>query len=119
MGQGFSPLFAALSLGAAVGILVWLFPAGAAHDWLLDHRPGLVTVGILGNLYDRLGLPGLIGPTALSRPPARRARLRRPRLHPGDDRPLALAHLQPGRQLAGLWRRTVDLARAVQQNDKR
>jgi signal peptidase II len=62
MGQGLWPLFAALSLGAAVGIVVWLFPAGAACDRLLTIALSLVTGGILGNLYDRLGLPGLKWP---------------------------------------------------------
>ncbi len=60
MGQGFSLLFAALSIGAAVGILVWLFAAGAARDWLLTVALAFVTAGIFGNLYDRLGLPGLV-----------------------------------------------------------
>jgi signal peptidase II len=54
------PLFAALSVGAAVGIFVWLFAAGAARDWLLTVALALVTAGIFGNLYDRLGLPGLV-----------------------------------------------------------
>jgi signal peptidase II len=62
MGQGLWPLFAALSVGAAIGILVWLFPARAAHDWLLTIALSFVTGGILGNLYDRLGLPGLTWP---------------------------------------------------------
>jgi signal peptidase II len=59
MGQGMWPLFAALSVGAAAAILVWLFAMGAARDWLLTIALALVTAGILGNLYDRLGLPGL------------------------------------------------------------
>jgi signal peptidase II len=59
MGQGLWPLFAALSVGAAIGICIWLFAAGAAHDWLLTIALAFVTGGILGNLYDRLGLPGL------------------------------------------------------------
>ena len=62
MGQGLTLLFAALSVGAAVGIFVWLFPVGAARDWLLTIALGFVTAGILGNLYDRLGLPGLVWP---------------------------------------------------------
>ena len=49
-----------LSIGAAVAILVWLFVAGAARDWLLTIALAFVTAGILGNLYDRLGLPGLV-----------------------------------------------------------
>ena len=62
LGQGFWPLFAALSIGAAIGILLWLFGAGAARDWLLTIALGFVMAGILGNLYDRLGLPGLRWP---------------------------------------------------------
>jgi signal peptidase II len=63
LGPGLWPLFAALSVGAAVGILVWLFAAGAARDWLLTVALALVTAGILGNFYDRLGLPGFVWPT--------------------------------------------------------
>ena len=59
IGQGQVPLFAALSIVAALGILYWLFFAGAAHDWLLTVALGSVTAGIFGNLYDRVGLPGL------------------------------------------------------------
>jgi signal peptidase II len=62
MGEGLWPLFAALSVIAAIGIVVWLFAARAAHDWLLTVALALVTVGILGNLYDRLGLHGLVWP---------------------------------------------------------
>jgi signal peptidase II len=59
-GPGMWPLFAALSVGAAVGIVVWLFAVGAARDWLLTIALACVTAGIFGNLYDRLGLPGLV-----------------------------------------------------------
>ena len=38
--------------------------AGAAHDRLLTVALGCVTGGIFGNLYDRLGLPGLTWPAA-------------------------------------------------------
>jgi signal peptidase II len=55
-GQGYSTLFAALSIVAAVGILVWLFWFGAAHDLLLTIALACVMGGIGGNLYDRLGL---------------------------------------------------------------
>jgi signal peptidase II len=68
MGQGLWPLFAALSVGAAIGIFVWLFPAGAAADWLLTIALAFVTGGILGNLYDRLGLPGLSWPPHFGHP---------------------------------------------------
>jgi len=59
MGQGCVVLFAVLSIVVVPVILYWLFVAGAARDWLLCVALGLVTAGILGNLYDRLGLPGL------------------------------------------------------------
>lgn len=59
IGQGRSFLFAALSLVAAAAILYWLFWLGAARDLLLTFALGLITGGILGNLYDRLGLHGL------------------------------------------------------------
>jgi len=59
MGQGFSWAFAGMSIAAALGILVWLFGFGAAQDRFLTVALAIVTIGILGNLYDRLGLPGL------------------------------------------------------------
>jgi signal peptidase II len=68
MGQGLWPLFAALSIGAAIGILIWLFPAGAARDRLLTVALAFVTGGILGNLYDRVGLPGLSWPPGVGHP---------------------------------------------------
>lgn len=59
MGQGRVALFAGLSIVVVPCILYWLFVVGAARDRLLTVALGLVTAGILGNLYDRLGLPGL------------------------------------------------------------
>ena len=59
MGQGLVWLFAALSFVAAVAIPVWLFVFGAARDRLLCVALGLVMGGVLGNLYDRLGLHGI------------------------------------------------------------
>ena len=59
MGQGYVVLFSLLSLVAAVGILYWLFVARAAGDLLLTVALAAVTAGIFGNLYDRVGLPGL------------------------------------------------------------
>jgi signal peptidase II len=56
VGQGFSFFFAALSVIAAVGIVLWLFYFRAAHDLLLTLALSSVTGGIFGNLYDRLGL---------------------------------------------------------------
>lgn len=59
-GNGYSHVFAVLSIVAAVGICYWLFVAGAARDRLLTFALAGITGGILGNLYDRLGLPGLV-----------------------------------------------------------
>jgi signal peptidase II len=58
MGQGFAPLFAGLSIVAALGIVYWLFiHKGAICRWMTVAL-GFVMAGILGNLYDRLGLHG-------------------------------------------------------------
>lgn len=59
MGQGLVWLFAALSIVAAVAIPVWLFVFKAAQDRLLCFSLSLVMGGVLGNLYDRLGLHGI------------------------------------------------------------
>jgi len=59
MGQGLVHLFSLLSLLAVVAIVYWLFVQRAACDRLLTIALGSITGGILGNLYDRLGLPGL------------------------------------------------------------
>jgi signal peptidase II len=67
MGQGMVWLFAALSIAAAVAIPVWLFWFGAARDAWLTVALGCVMGGVLGNLYDRLGLHGEhwpVGPRA-------------------------------------------------------
>ncbi|MEX2175723.1 MAG: signal peptidase II [Pirellulaceae bacterium] len=56
MGAGYWWIFALLSFAAAIGILTWLFVfRGAADRWLIVAL-GSITGGILGNLYDRLGL---------------------------------------------------------------
>jgi signal peptidase II len=62
MGQGMWPVFTTLSFAAAAGILAWLFVFKAAKDWWLTLALSLISGGILGNLYDRLGLPGIIDP---------------------------------------------------------
>ncbi len=56
MGGGYGRLFAGLSILAAIGIVVWLFRFGAAKDRWLTWALSLVMGGVLGNLYDRLGL---------------------------------------------------------------
>ena len=61
MGQGQGWLFALLSIVALAGICVWMFVFKAAESkWLLVAM-AFVTGGILGNLYDRLGIPALPG----------------------------------------------------------
>jgi signal peptidase II len=58
-GQGLVRVFARLSIAAAIGIFFWIFFAGGTRDWLLTIALGFIVAGIFGNLYDRLGLPGL------------------------------------------------------------
>jgi signal peptidase II len=67
MGQGMGMFFAAVSLAALVGILVMVSrPSTLASPWLLTAL-ALICGGILGNLYDRLGLPGLAWHAPLQR----------------------------------------------------
>lgn len=56
IGAGQGVFFAALSILAAAGIVIWLFHFGAAIQWWLTVAMGCVMGGIIGNLYDRLGL---------------------------------------------------------------
>jgi signal peptidase II len=56
LGEGYWWVFATLSVVALVGIFTWLFVYRAAHDRWLTVALGFVSGGILGNLYDRLGL---------------------------------------------------------------
>lgn len=67
MGQGMVWLFAAISIFAAVAIPIWLFRLGAAQDVWLTVALGCVMAGIIGNLYDRLGLSGESWPEFLPR----------------------------------------------------
>lgn len=59
MGQGQGWLFAILSMIALVGICIWLFVFKAAESRWLIVAMGLVTGGIIGNLYDRLAIPAM------------------------------------------------------------
>lgn len=59
MGQGLGMLFAGISAVALAGIVAMVSrPATRASGWLVVAL-ALICGGILGNLYDRLGLPGL------------------------------------------------------------
>lgn len=55
IGQRKVALFVTLSLLAIVGVLIWMIWGGATEDRLLTIALGLVTGGIFGNLYDRMG----------------------------------------------------------------
>ncbi|MCE9546309.1 MAG: signal peptidase II [Planctomycetia bacterium] len=72
IGQGWVPLFVLLSAFAGSVIIYWLFVSGAASDLWLCVALGLITGGICGNLYDRLGLHGLERPPGMAVPNAAR-----------------------------------------------
>ncbi len=59
VGQGFALGFAALSVVALLGIWYWLFWRGGCQSIWLTVALGLVSGGTIGNLYDRVGIPGL------------------------------------------------------------
>lgn len=62
IGAGKGTLFAIFSVFAGIGVLTWLFWFRAARSWWLCVALAMVSGGILGNLYDRLGFwwqPGM------------------------------------------------------------
>jgi len=62
LGAGRGVLFAGLSVVAGIALFVWLFFFGAARQLWLTVAMGCVLGGIIGNLYDRLGIwwePGM------------------------------------------------------------
>lgn len=61
LGQGYGWLFATVSIAAILGLIVWLFAFQACRSLWLTITLGIVTGGILGNLYDRLNLHRLPG----------------------------------------------------------
>jgi len=60
MGQGWGAMFAGISVLAIAGIVGMLARGTMRADGGLVAALGLITGGILGNLYDRLGLPRLV-----------------------------------------------------------
>ena len=61
MGQQMTSIFSVISILAACAILYAVICHGAVnHSRLLSIALGLILAGILGNLYDRLGFPGLL-----------------------------------------------------------
>lgn len=60
-GKGYSFVFAIISFVALAGIVVWLFWFKQAFDRWVTVALGLITGGIIGNLYDRLGLGFVAG----------------------------------------------------------
>ena len=60
MGQGLGLAFAGVSVFAIVGILAMMAKQTTRDDPVLVTSLGLIVGGIIGNLYDRLGLPGLL-----------------------------------------------------------
>jgi len=60
MMQGKVGLLTVFSVLALAGILYWLFVAKAALDGWLTITMGVVSGGIVGNLYDRIGWWGIV-----------------------------------------------------------
>jgi signal peptidase II len=58
IGQGKVWLFATLGVLAMLAIPTWLFMFRAARDAWLNVALACVMAGVLGNLYDRLGMSG-------------------------------------------------------------
>ena len=58
IGKGGVAIFAAISGLATLGIFIWLTIGGASRDRWLSVTLGLILGGVLGNLYDRMGLWG-------------------------------------------------------------
>lgn len=61
LGAGKGTFFAIFSIVAGIAIVVWLFKFGAAASLWLTWALGMISGGILGNLYDRLGLWWQVG----------------------------------------------------------
>lgn len=59
LGQGFTFWFCLLSVVAILFVSGWLFVGGKAQSRVWTFLMGLLCGGIFGNLYDRMGWPGL------------------------------------------------------------
>ncbi len=62
IGQGFATGFAVLSAIAVFAIVFWLFFRNAAESLWLTIALAMVSGGAVGNMYDRLGLHGVVFP---------------------------------------------------------
>lgn len=60
MGQGMIPLFTIMSFLAIAFLIAWLTWFRGAQSRFITVIAGMMTAGILGNLYDRMGLHHLI-----------------------------------------------------------
>ena len=60
MGQGMIPLFTVMSFLAIGFLIIWLTWFRGAQSRFITVIAGMMTAGILGNLYDRMGLHHLI-----------------------------------------------------------
>ena len=67
LGQGLGWLFISVSIAALIGIIITVSRLWLPGDGLLLVALALISGGILGNLYDRLGLPGLSWHAPLAR----------------------------------------------------
>ncbi|MFM7205420.1 MAG: signal peptidase II [Planctomycetaceae bacterium] len=67
MGQGMGVIFATVSVAAIAGIVALVSRPSTREDrWVLVAL-GMIVGGIIGNLFDRLGLAGLTWPAATGR----------------------------------------------------
>jgi signal peptidase II len=58
IGQGGVLVLAGISFVATLGVIWWMTWGGASQDRFISVVLGMITGGILGNMYDRLGIWG-------------------------------------------------------------
>ncbi len=61
LGQGYSWLFIVLAFGAIIGISSWFAVGTPGKDKFLTVILAMLIAGIIGNVYDRMGLPAWEG----------------------------------------------------------